>query len=267
MGGGIAFAVAGRLGYQCIGSEMLAEAAHQHGLTAERLTRLGEAKPSLLDRLDAETQMYVAVMQSAVYEAALEDDVVLLGRGGQWLLRGIAHVLRVRVVAPFEVRVGRLAERLTTETGRSPALAAAHDAAADLVRRDDRDKVGRMRYLYDRDIDDPELYDLFVNTERLSVESSAEILALAVQRLAPGPIGDGRARLVDRALAARVRVALLSDERTRGYRHPNIDAEAGVVSIATMGPVGPVETVAEGVAGVRIVQATEIPVLPPMPIP
>ena len=116
-GGEVAHAVAERLGYRSVGAEVLAEAAQRYGLVEERLTRLGEAKPAFLDRLAAETQTYIAVMQSAVYEA-VHDDVVVLGRGGQWLLRDVPHVLRVRLVAPFEVRVRHLAEAFTSGTGR-----------------------------------------------------------------------------------------------------------------------------------------------------
>jgi len=261
-GGDIARIVSERLDYRYVGGEMLAEAAQRHGLVAERLMELGEAKPSFLDRLATETQLYIAVMQNAVYDAVRDDDVVLLGRGGQWLLRGIGHVFRVRVIAPFDLRVRRLRERLTTVTGRPLSGHGASDAVADLVRRDDTDKIGRMHYLYDRDLDDPQLYDLIVNTEADDPHGPAEVIVAAAGQPCLGTAADGQQAIVDRALAARVRVALMADERTRDYRHPGVEAKAGVVDVTTMAPSAVVEAVTRAVPDVVDVRITEIPLLP-----
>ena len=46
------------------------------------------------------------MLQTALYEFAEKDRVVLMGRSGQWLLRGIPHVLRVRVMARRQDRGG-----------------------------------------------------------------------------------------------------------------------------------------------------------------
>ncbi|HEX2438551.1 MAG TPA: cytidylate kinase-like family protein [Methylomirabilota bacterium] len=262
-GGEVAHAVAERLGYRSVGAEVLAEAAQRYGLVEERLTRLGEAKPAFLDRLAAETQTYIAVMQSAVYEAVRDDDVVVLGRGGQWLLRDVPHVLRVRLIAPFEVRVRRLAEAFTSGTGRPPSAPAPQHAVADLVRRDDADKAGRLRYLYDRDINDPRLYDLMVNTAKGDQEGAIDLIVRAAQRTSSLATPAGRQLIADRALAARVLVALLSDEDTRGYHHDRVEASAGVVTITGGASLEVVEPVARRVDGVREVRTVEIPILPP----
>ena len=96
--------VAQKLGYRYIDQELISDAAHRYGLLEDKLVHLDESKPSLLERFDAETRRYITVIQTALYEFAEQDRVVLMGRGGQWLLRGIAHHLRVRVIAPFEHR-------------------------------------------------------------------------------------------------------------------------------------------------------------------
>ena len=46
-----------------------------------------------------------------------------------------------------------------------------------MVRRDDTEKAGRMRYLYEVDIADPALYDLVINTEKLSIDAAVELVA------------------------------------------------------------------------------------------
>jgi cytidylate kinase len=265
-GGEIARAVAGQLGYRCVGAEMLAAAANAHGLVEEQLMRLGEAKPPFLARLAAETQTYIAVMQSAIYETARADGVVLLGRGGQWLLRGIPHVLRVRIVAPFDVRVRRLAETVANETGRSPDLPAAHSALTDLIRRDDADKAGRMRYLYEREIDDPHLYDVVLNTEAHDHEAAAETIVRLATRPTRATTEAGQQTIADRALAADVLVALLTDETSRSFRHEHVSAESGVVRVLSGAPAAVVESVAGKVAGVVELRFVEMPVLPPLPL-
>lgn len=265
-GGEVAEALAVALGYRSVGTEVLAEAARRHGLVEERLTQLGEAKPPFLDRLAAETQTYIAVMQSAVYEAAQADNVVLLGRGGQWLLRGVPHVFRVRLFGSFEVRVRRLATAAASRPGRLAELPAAQGALAELVRRDDADKAGRMRYLYQQDIDDPGLYDLALNTDRGDKDAAVEAIVRLVRQPALATTKAGEQVLADRALAARVLVTLLTDEASRGFRHERVEAEGGVVRVVTGAPHDVVERVAGSVAGVREVQFVEVPVIPPMPM-
>src|SRR5919108_559051 len=134
--------------------------AWRYGLVEEKLSHLDESKPTLFERFDAETRHYITVLQTTLLEFAEQDNAVLMGRGGQWLLRGIPHVLRVRVIAPFDQRERQWIKRTADMTGETPT----QRAAADFVRRDDAEKSGRMRYLYEVDIADPMLYELIINT-------------------------------------------------------------------------------------------------------
>ncbi|HEY7540706.1 MAG TPA: cytidylate kinase-like family protein [Methylomirabilota bacterium] len=258
----IARAVADRLGYQCIGGEILAKAAQVYGLAEDRLTRLGEAKPSVLDRLGLEAQTYIAVMQNAVLDAALADHVVLVGRGGQWLLRDIAHALRVRIIAPLDERIRRLQDGMATQVGGEASARTARDALERLLRRDDADKLGRMRYLYDCDLNDPLLYDVLINNRGADGGAATEAIVSLAHRPGAEPTAASMQRLVDRAVASRVRVALMVDERTRRFKHFDAEATNGSIRVTTRAPAAAVEAVARAVDGVRQVEVTELPVIP-----
>jgi cytidylate kinase len=97
-------------------------------------------------------------------------------------LRDVTHALRVRVLAPFVVRVHWLAERLGSSTGRPMGTEPAHDAVADLVKHDDADRLGRMRYLYGQPLDNPGLYDLVINTEKDDVDGAVEATVALARR-------------------------------------------------------------------------------------
>src|SRR6266436_6406032 len=133
--------LAERLGCRYVDHELISNAATRYGLLEEKLSHLDESKPSLFERFDAETRRYITVIQTALYDLAEQDNVVLMGRGGQWLLRGIPHVLRVRVMAPFDVRVKRLTKMLAGVVGQ-PELATT-PASAQLVA--DRSLASRVQ--------------------------------------------------------------------------------------------------------------------------
>src|SRR6266702_4449015 len=198
--------LAQRLSLHYVDQELISEAALRYGLQEEKLSSLDEAKPSLFERFDAETRRYITVLQTALFAFAEKDRVVLMGRAGQWLLRGIPHVVRLRVMAPFDLRVKRLGKKLSGQMGEQTNPRTVHDMA----RRDDTEKLGRMRYLYEVDVRDPSLYDLVLNTEKLSIDAAVELIAGVLQRPDMVTTPASQQLVTDRALASRVQVALES---------------------------------------------------------
>ncbi len=252
--------LAERLDLHYVDQELISEAALRYGLLEEKLSDLDESKPSLLERFDAETQRYITVLQTALYEFAEKDRVVLMGRSGQWLLRGIPHVFRVRVMAPFDLRVKHLGKRLSDQMGEHTNPRMVHDMA----RRDDTEKAGRMRYLYEVDVRDPALYDLVINTEKLSIDAAVELIAGVLQRPDMATTPASQQIVADRALASRVQVALATHPETRRNRI-TVDAKTGVVTLEGTAAMDEVADVARGVVGVRDVktQQVEMPPIPP----
>lgn len=115
-----------------------------------------------------------AVMAARLIHAAYEmGQVIVVGRGGQEVLHGKPNVLHVRLVAPLAVRVRRHQVRagLTVE--------AAHKEVVDR----DQGSADFIKRYYDVDIGDPSLYDLIVNTGRLSLEDVAGLIADALAGL------------------------------------------------------------------------------------
>lgn len=256
----IGTALAQRVGYRFVDHELIQDAARRYGLVEEKLAHLDESKPTLFERFDTETRRYITIIQTTLLELAEGDNVVLMGRGGQWLLRGIPHVLRVRFIASFEHRVRQWLKRTAELSGETPN----QRLAAEIVRRDDSEKAGRMRYLYEVDIAEPTLYDLIVNTEKLSNDAAVEMVERAVRRPEMATTETARQVVSGRALASRVQVALAMHPETRRYRI-TVEAHEGVVSLEGTAALEKAIEVAREVPGVRDVQTrqVEIPPIPP----
>jgi cytidylate kinase len=259
-GAEIGAVLAERLGYRYVDQDMITQAALQYGVGEEKLTQLDETKPSLFERFDVETRQYITVLQSALLDVAELENVVLMGRGGQVLLRGITHVLRIRVMAPFDMRVKRVMKKMAGRMGESVDVR----TAAEMVRRNDHEKFGRMRYLYDVDWGDPALYDAVVNTDKLSIEASVDLIIGLLHRPELAATEASRQAVRDRALASRVRTALAAHPETRKYRI-NVEATQGVIQLEGTAALDKAAEVARSVPNVVDVKAQllEVPPIPP----
>ena len=253
----IARAAAEALGYRFADREIILETAHTYGVAEADLATVDETKPRFLERLQLERQRYLVFIEATVLSLAAADRVVILGRGGYVLLREVRHAVRVRFHAPFAVRTERV------------AAWAASDAktAGDLVRRNDRERAARMRYLFEVDWRDPLLYDLALNTDRLDERTAVDLIVRTVAQPEYAPTPDSCRVVADLALAAQVRAALAAD-RGIGWTSLQVTAREGTVKVG-----GAVRTddqrrrvldVARGIAGVREVQE-DLGILPPIP--
>jgi cytidylate kinase len=263
-GAEIGMSVATRLGYTLVDHEQLLKRAQRYGLAEDRLARLAEERPSWVERFDAETRRYIVALQAVLYECAHDDDVVLMGRGGQWLLRDFPHALRTRIIAPFPLRVTRLTETLSAQ-GKERVTP---KTVAQFIRRDDIQKSARMRYLFDVDLKDSSLYDVLINTAALSREAAVELLVDLARRPEFATTDTARQLVADRVLASQVEVALAGHPGMRRHRI-DVEASRGVVTVELPAGVDPdvALAVARGVTGVQNVKLriAEIPVVPPFP--
>lgn len=116
----------------------------------------------------------IKLVQGAIQAAHERGRVVIVGRGGQAVLRDRPDVLHVRVVAPLDTRNMRVHE------AQKVSLAAAQD----IVVTHDRAAAAYLRRFYEIDWADPMHYDLVINTGKLSFEAAAELIAHAVGSLA-----------------------------------------------------------------------------------
>jgi cytidylate kinase len=263
-GAEIGLTVATRLGYTCVDNEELLSRAQRYGLAEDRLARLVEDRPSWVERFDAETRRCIMALQVVLYEFAQDDNVVLMGGGGQWLLRGVPHALRARIVAPFPERVTRLTATLSAQGKErvTPKI------VAQFIRRDDIQKSARMRYLFDVDLKDPGLYDVHINTAVLSRGAAVDLLADVARQPECSTTDAGRQLVADRALASQVEVAL-AGHRDMRRRAIGVESSQGVVTLELSSGADPevALAVARGVTGVQNVtlRIAEIPMFSSFP--
>jgi cytidylate kinase len=173
---------------------------------ASVVRRVREGKAGLVERLSTDRQQFAIYTAEEVYALAERGNVILRGWGATMLLRPVSHVLRVRVTRPFEQRVHWVMDSLGTDD---------REFAESEVRRSDAAHATRMHATFGVTWGDPLLYDLVVNTERLSIDSAAELIARTAALPEFQETAASRATLGGLALAAHIRAALKADEATR----------------------------------------------------
>ncbi len=218
----IAHKVAEKLGYQLIDGEMIMEAAAAYGLSPEAVEQADEKPPHFVDTLDSKQFLDLHLIELIILEAALKGNVVIYGRGGQDLLKDVNSVLRTRIIAPFEDRVERWAEREWLDP----------DRARYLVRKSDQQRAGFIKYYFDRDWDDSVHYDLLINTQRLSEDKAVQVICESVKdENLEGTKATGKKVLTNLILRKRVEIAILSSDNIDAYML-EIDVEDGVVTLS-----------------------------------
>lgn len=181
--------VAEHLGFQHVNDEIIDLAAEQAGVSRQAVAEVERSQslisriihslasgmsPEWAGRLLAPEEVdpspsYRRLIQDVIREIAAKGNVVILAHGASVLLAGVPGVLRVLVTASPATRAGRV----VAESG--------HDErrAMRQIEHADRERRGFFKRFYDLDEELPTHYDLVMNTDVLSPEAVARVIAYA----------------------------------------------------------------------------------------
>ena len=194
--------VADRVGLRLIDEEIVARAAREAGVASHVVADAEERKPlvarvlkqvltggpgghSALGALhegshisgvagshSAQSDDFRGLIRTAIEETATECDCVIVAHAASVALSKRAGALRVLVTASPETRGARLAE----------AKGLDERAAAKIVEESDAGRADYLKRFYGLRAEPPTLYDLVVNTDRLSLERAASLIATSADR-------------------------------------------------------------------------------------
>ncbi len=192
-GGEIGARLASQLGWTLVDHQIVANVAQRLGITHEEASARDERGAGLVARvMDAllttppegpvpagefptsSNDLYHQTVCRVIEKAFHTRHVVIVGRGAQALLQECPDVLHVRVIAPIEMRVAYVS--LREGLNEQQARARIHSK-----------EQGRNRYLrahYHKSPQDPDLYDLTINTRGISLDDAVGIVASALEQKA-----------------------------------------------------------------------------------
>jgi cytidylate kinase len=161
------------LGYRLVWREVINKAARCCGVPDAALVAIDELGLLGIHLSPNACQAYRKAVKQVMDELAAEGEVLIVGRAGQVILRGLPNVLHVRLIAPATLRAERIALRHHIPL----------DCAQAQVEASDRYRRNYLKRCYHVFWDDPVLYDLILNTARLAPDEAARLIVQATSNL------------------------------------------------------------------------------------
>jgi cytidylate kinase len=161
--------LAARLGYECADRSSLTASCV---INEDHVCAFGlddEASQTFLDKIQgmmANRSFHKIVLMANIYNFALRNKVIFIGTGAGIILSEIPNVVSLRIVRPLSQRVKSLAEIKNIN----------YDEAHRQVHEMDQGKREFISDYFDREIDDPMLYHLIINSGHVSLENAIELL-------------------------------------------------------------------------------------------
>ena len=127
----------------------------------------------------------LGLVQKAIKTACQEGNIVVVGRGGQAIMKDCPEALHIRVEAPLEQRILRLrTQGLLADRTFSDSVDARR-AYQDVIEKRDKASADYLLHYYKIDWADPSQYHLVINTARLSIELAAELIVELAHKIQP----------------------------------------------------------------------------------
>ena len=115
-----------------------------------------------------DSDIYRDMICKIVSELGQRSNVMIVGRGGQCILREQAEVVNIRIIASMSDRIARLQIE-------SPDLSDAQ--AQKKIETMDKKSREYIKFYFKADWNNPQLYDIMINTSRVSDDKAVEWLA------------------------------------------------------------------------------------------
>jgi cytidylate kinase len=156
---------------------LVAEVAHTYKLpdrvrpymSEDNVSEFKDTLEELLGLHPARWQLAKDTSETILHLARL-GRAILVGRG--------ANVVTAKLDGGFHVRlIGSFARRLAHLMAYDDLSEA---RAAEIIQKEDRDRHAYVKKYFNRDIDDPLLYDLVINTDRVTYDEAAAMIGRAV---------------------------------------------------------------------------------------
>ena len=170
-GAQIAQQVAKGLNYAYYGEAELLKFAEEMGFFAD-VKKLDEKGPHLLERFFSEKpRVYLDRLQSVIFEVAKRGNALFFGKGSQLLLNSFNCALHILVTGSMEKRIRQVMEEKRVD----------REVAEKMIHRSDQDKRGFLRFAFEEDWLNPNLYDLVLNTDKLTMDSATTMVMEAAK--------------------------------------------------------------------------------------
>ncbi|NPA25915.1 MAG: cytidylate kinase-like family protein [Deltaproteobacteria bacterium] len=119
-----------------------------------------------------DSDIYREMICKVISELSQRSNVIIVGRGGQCILNNQPGVINIRIIALMNDRIARLQVD-------NPDLS--ESEARKLIEEMDKRSREYIKFYFNADWDDPKLYDVVVNTSRLSDGRVLDCLAALCQ--------------------------------------------------------------------------------------
>ncbi len=216
----VAEKLAAKLRYECFSREIILSASKLFNIPEMTLIRAVHDAPSVFDRFSYGKQRYVAYVRQAMLETARKDNVVYHGLAGQYFLRGVPHVIKVRILAHLDDRV---AEEMRQK------YVSAEEARRAII-KDDEARARWSQYIFGINTSDPSLYDLVLNVRSATIDEAVDIIAGAVDLPCFQPTVESRKAMHRLHIAARLQVGLMEE-----IPSIKVDVENGKIVVVAKG--------------------------------
>jgi cytidylate kinase len=166
-------AVARELGYEYVDRESILADIRKDGPKWEQWAGdLNEHCPTVWEKYDWSFRGFAALVQWHILERAERGGVVIVGRGGNFLLKGIPHAYRIRVTAPLDARIERVTKRDSVD----------RDTARWLCEKTDSERACFLHAIYGGKWDDPAEYDKVYSVKGQSIDQEVQAIIKALSQ-------------------------------------------------------------------------------------
>ena len=128
---------------------------------------LGGEAPATITTQQMDQEGAVRLVNKAIELVYEKGNVIIVGRGGQAVLKDKRDVIHVRVQAPMDVRTSRL----QTYEGVNP------DDVLRIAQERDRAAEQYMKRFFNVDLEDPYLYHMIINSGKVDTDKAAQMIA------------------------------------------------------------------------------------------
>jgi hypothetical protein len=191
-------------GWTCLTREDLTAAVNTHGELANKVMASMPQATANYAEFSALRRPYKLLMRLALLEYVRRGNVAYFGYSGHLLLPSISHVVRVRILAPIGLRVAQHRARDNYSA----------EKAREHIRQVDEERSRWTRFIYGKNLRDPEAFDFCINLDRVSFSGACRLLLQVAQQNDFQSTAESLATVENLYLSSRVLAELVMDPRT-----------------------------------------------------